>query len=336
MNLDISTAVQTAFYLIILIAIISIWIGYRSIRAGQKLLFFRKRQQLIWRGRRSIFYAILLLGLAFMLNRFAEPVIYQVFPPSPTVTNTPTETATATITLSPTVTLTPTITPTTSITPTPFVPTEIFMQFTATVTANPDAVFSSPQFSLEINQDDFQPIEPGTTFANPIRKVYATFSFDKMNTGAQWTALWVRLSDNRIICAESAPWAAGTGGYAYSLCEPSPDKWLAGEYEFHMFTGTTYKITGRFSITGDPPTSTPTLTPTTTNTPTFTPIPTSTPTPPPPTWTPTATVPSATPVPSWTPTPTVPTATRAPSWTPTPTIPTATHAPTWTVAPNPN
>ena len=330
MNLDISTTVQTAFFLILLIAVISIWVGYRSIRAGQKLLFFRKRQALIWRGRRSIFVAIILIGVAIMLNRYAEPVIYQVFPPSPTVTNTPTNTATATVTLTPTQTLTPTITPTTSITPTPFIPTDVFLQFTSTVTANPAAVFSRPQFSLAINQKDFQPIDPGTTFANPITKLYATFSFDKMNNGAQWTAMWIRLSDKHVMCVESAPWAASTGGYAYSLCQPSQDQWLAGDYEYNMFTGTIYKVTGRFTITGNPPTSTPTITPTNTFTPTVTATYTPTATY---TWTPTATVPSKTPVPSWTPTPITPTATHAPTWTLTPVTPTLTHAPTWTLAP---
>jgi hypothetical protein len=115
--------------------------------------------------------------------------------------------------------------------------------------------------------------------------------------------MWVRLSDNKIICFETEPWKGGTGGYGYSECQPSPDQWKPGEYWFHMFTGTIYKITGKFTITGNPPTSTPTLTPTLTvtptltATPTWTPLPTPTPTPVPPTWTP---VPTLTLVPTWT------------------------------------
>ncbi len=318
MNLDINTAVQTAFYLVILGAVLSIWLGFRSIRAGQKLLFFRKRQELIGRGWRRMFFAVVMGGMAFMLNRYAEPVIYQVFPPSPTVTQTSTVTETATVTLSPTVTVTPSITPTTSITPTPFIPTELYLQFTATVTANPNAIFSKPLFSREINQKNFQSVDPAAEFANPITKLYATFSFDKMNNGAQWTAMWVRLSDKKVICVESEPWKAGTGGYGYSLCQPLTDQWLAGDYEFNMFTGTIYKVTGRFKVTGNPPTAIPTITLTPTLTPTYTPTVTYTPTPPPPTWT---MVPTLTPV---------PTSTMAPSFTP---VPTATHAPTLTLAP---
>lgn len=312
MNLDINTAVQTAFYLVILLGILGLWIGIRAIRAGQKLLFFRKRRELIGRGWRMIFYGFMMGGVAIFLNRYAEPVIYQVFPPSPTVTQTSTVTVTSTITLTSTITPTPTITPTISITPTPFIPTDVFLKFTATVTANPNAIFSPIQFSREINAKNFQPVDPALEFANPITKLYAAYSFDKMNNGAQWTAMWVRLSDNKIICIETEPWRGGTGGYGYSECQPAPDQWNAGGYVFHMFTGTTYKITGKFTVTGNPPTSTVTITPTLTITPSFTVTPSLTPSPVPPTWTPT---PSRTPTPippSWTP---VPSHTRIPTQT---------------------
>ncbi len=315
MNLDINTAVQTAFYLAILLGLLGLWIGIRAIRAGQKLLFFRKRRDLIGRGWRMIFYGCMMGGVAFFLNRYAEPVIYQVFPPSPTVTQTSTVTVTSTITLTSTITPTPSITPTISITPTPFIPTDVFMKFTATVTANPNAIFSPIQFSREVNPKNFQPVEPALEFANPITKLYAAYSFDKMNNGAQWTAMWVRLSDNKIICIETEPWKGGTGGYGYSECLPSPDQWKAGGYEFHMFTGTTYKITGKFSVSGNPPTATVTISPTLTITPTFTLTPSLTPSPVPPTSTPT---PSRTPTPippSWTPVTPVPSDTRIPTQT---------------------
>lgn len=313
MNLDFSTAVQTAFYLFIFLGVLGIWLGIRTIRSGRKLLFFRKRQEKVSRGWRQIFAALLMVGLAVAINRLAEPLIYptiyEFFPPSPTVTLTPTESLTPTVTLTPTITVTPSITPTISITPTPFVPTEIYIQFTSSVTANPNAVFSRPQFARELNVKDFQPINPASEFANPINKLYAAFSFNNINIGSQWTAIWVRLADNRIICAETEPWASGTGGYAYSLCQPSADKWQPGEYEFHMFTGTLYKVTARFTVTGSPPTFTPSptpiVTPTVTKSPTATNTPTAsnTPSPLPPTWTP---IPSDTRWPSQTPTPATP------------------------------
>jgi len=303
MNLDISTGVQTAFFLALAGVVISLIIGIRTIQAGNKLLFFRKRRDLIVKGWRLIFMAVFFGGLAVFLNRFAEPLVYRVFPPSPTVTLTATVTLTPTVTLTSTVTETPSITPTISITPTPFIPTDIFVQFTSAVTPNPSALFSKPVFSKQIDKK-FQPVDPATAFTNPVGKLYATFSYDKMTDRAQWTALWVRLSDNKVICFESIPWDGGTGGYGYTQCSPGPDQWLAGDYEIQIFVGIEFKVKTGFTVTGNPPTATITLTPT---------HPTSTITP------------SITPTPSLTRTATVPTNTLTPSNTPTP-LP-----PTWTL-----
>jgi hypothetical protein len=89
MNLDIKTAVQTAFILAIAGTVLSFLIGYRSIRAGRKLFFFHKRHDLISRGWRFIFFSVGLGVLAFLTNGYAEPIAYKVFPPSPTVIRVP-------------------------------------------------------------------------------------------------------------------------------------------------------------------------------------------------------------------------------------------------------
>ncbi len=47
-NLDIHTAVQTAFLLAILGIVLSLWIGFRAIRSGYRLPYFRKRNDRIW------------------------------------------------------------------------------------------------------------------------------------------------------------------------------------------------------------------------------------------------------------------------------------------------
>jgi hypothetical protein len=324
MNLDISTGVQTAFFITLAGVVISLIIGIRTIQAGNRLLFFRKRRDLVLRGWRLIFVAAFFSGLALFLNRFAEPLVYRVFPPSPTVTITPTITLTPTLTLTSTVTETATITPTISITPTPFIPTDIYLQFTSVVTPNPAAVFSKPVISKEIDKK-YQAVDPASEFANPLSKLYATFSYDKMTDKAQWTALWVRLADNTVICVESIPWDGGTGGYGYTQCNPGADKWLAGDFEVRIFVGTEFKVKTLFTVTGNPPTPTITLSPTrptTTLTPSLTPTPS---------LTGTATVPSSTPTASLTPTPLPPTwtltstITRLPTLTP---IPSATPLPT--------
>ncbi|HEY9076894.1 MAG TPA: hypothetical protein VIO61_10190 [Anaerolineaceae bacterium] len=283
MNLDIHTGIKTAFALTLLAVFLSAWLGVRTIRSGQKLPFFRKRRELIMRGWRMVFFALILSIVALFLNIYAEPLTYRVFPPTPTVTNTPTITLTSTITLTPTISPTPTITSTLSITPTPFIPPVIETLFTAKKTPNPDTIFSPLKFSRKIDKSN-QPVDPATEFANPVGHLYGTFSFDKMVNDSQWTALWYR--DGTLVYHETLPWDGGSGGFGYTDWDPPADQWKPGEYEVQIFIGSIWKRSGRFTVTGNPPTSAPTLSPTRTVTPTrtpgpsptYTPVPTGTPT----------------------------------------------------------
>ena len=68
MNLDIQTAVQVAFFLSVLGIILGLFLGIRSIREGRKLMYFRKRQDLMAKGWRMIFIAVFLSGLAFFFQ----------------------------------------------------------------------------------------------------------------------------------------------------------------------------------------------------------------------------------------------------------------------------
>ena len=309
MNLDIRTAVQTLIVLILLGMFLSIFAGIRTIRSGKRLLYFRKRREMVSRGWRTIFGAMILAGFAFMLNRYAEPVAYRFFPPSPTITLTPTITSTPTITLTPTISLTPTITNTPSITFTPALPDSIRSGILTTITPNPEAVFSPVLIARGIDEN-FQPVDTQIEFANPVTKLFGTFSYDQMVPGSHWAALWYRLADQKLLCFESKPWDGGSGGYGYTECEPSSDEWLAGEYEVQIFVGTEWKSSGRFNVSGSPPTPLPTSTSTRTPTATWTITPTGT----------------ATLRPTITPTPTV---TQTRTATPTPKPP-ATRAPTAT------
>ena len=90
MNLDIKTAVVALIVMAALGGLILFLGGLRTIRTGQKLPFFRKRQDLLARGWRSVFMAVLLVVFAVVIGRFGEPAAYKVFPPSPTITQTPT------------------------------------------------------------------------------------------------------------------------------------------------------------------------------------------------------------------------------------------------------
>ncbi len=276
MNLDIQTGILTATILFLVGFLLALISGVNSIRSGRRLLYFRKRRQLILRGWRLVLFSLILAGIGIVFSRFAAPVAYQVFPPSPTITLTPTITDTPTITITPSLTLSPTITNTPSITDTPEMPLAIETKFESTITPNPTVVFSNLIFGTKLDKN-FQVEDPGIEFKNPIPRMFGVFSYDQMTVGAQWSALWYRGAD--LVCYETLPWNGGTGGFGYTECDAPLDGWKPGTYQVRLFLGTLWKQSGEFTVTGIPPTSTITLTPTRTITPSPTKGPSPTPSP---------------------------------------------------------
>ena len=274
--MDIRAGIVTTIILAILAVLLLFRGGIRSIQSARKLTFYRLRQQRMSGGWRMLGGAVLILLFAAWLGRFGEPVAYRYFPPSPTLTLSPTITIIPTITLSPTITLTPTITDTPSvtdtptITPTPYIPPAIEALFNSAVTPNPDAVFSPLQFSTVY--ENYECVAPSTTFVNPISEMWACFSYNNMQPGVQWTALWYR--GNELVHYETLPWDGTTGGLGYSHWTPPPDMWKPGTYYVQIFVGLEWKVVGQFIVSGEPFTPTPSLT----TTPTFTHTPFATPT----------------------------------------------------------
>jgi hypothetical protein len=280
--MDIRAGIITTVFLAVLAALIFLRVGIRSIQSARKLTFYRLRQQRMSAGWRMLAAGVLLILFVGWILRFGESVAFRYFPPSPTPSLTPTITLIPTITLSPTITLTPTITDTPSvtdtptITPTPYIPPAIEALFSAGVTPNPDAVFSPLQFSTVY--DNFECVAPSTTFVNPISSMTACFSYNNISPGVQWTALWFR--DGELVKYDTHVWGdiigESTGGLGSSEWAPPPEMWQPGNYEVQIFVGQDWKVVGRFSVSGDPPTSTPSLTPIPTLSPTITRTPTAT------------------------------------------------------------
>ncbi len=272
--MDIRAGIITAVFLAVVGAILSIRAGLLAIRAARRLTFYHLSRRRLRAGWRMIFGGLFLLVLAVALGGWGETTIYTYFPPTPTPSLTPTTTPIPTITLTPTITLMPTVTDTPSVTdtptvtPTPFLPPAIEALFESNVPPRPDAIFSPIQFSTEL---EFPPKNPATVFRNPIRRMYAIYSYDNMTPGVQWTALWYR--DGALVYYETKPWDGGTGGYGFADWEPRPDEWLPGNYQVVLFVGTDWKVSGRFILEGDAPTAVPTITPS----PTIMPSPTRTP-----------------------------------------------------------
>ena len=285
-NLDIHSAVVMAVIVIVLGAILSVWAGVRAIRGSRKIPYFRMARKQRRGGIRTIIFALVLVGVALLIGQFAEPAAYTYFPPSPTlsptqtISRTPTISPTPTAYLSPTITPTPLISDTPTLTGTPFLPDTVLTQFPGTATPYPDVIFSPLVFSLGVS--NYLPVNADIVFENPVKRIFVTYSYDKMSDGAQWTMLWVR--GGELLGYITAPWGGGTGGYGQ--CELGTgasgtpdqcklglpaDQWLPGTYQVIFFVGTEWKAVGEFRIVGDPPTATPTLSPTVTPTPTLTP-----------------------------------------------------------------
>lgn len=244
--------------------------GLRTLQSARKLTFYRIRQSRISAAWWMFAGALLLTVLAILLPTVGTSIAFHYFPPSPTVAPTLTPSVVPTITLSPTITLTPTITDTPLVsdtptgTPTPFLPLVVEAQFISVITPNPEAVISPLTFATSVKGG--LPETPSTLFRNPIPRVFASFSYDNMTPGAQWSAVWYR--NGEYIFHESYPWDGATGGYYYSECVSPANGWQPGVYTVQIYVGVDFKRAGSFTVEGDAPTPAATPIPTATLSPT--------------------------------------------------------------------
>ncbi|MBC8335335.1 MAG: hypothetical protein H8E29_08735 [Anaerolineales bacterium] len=344
--------------------LLSLRAGIRSIQAGRHLDNWSIRQKKMWTGRRFLggavalgILTITLITIAIPISRADSPSLQGESAPQPLAqipenlieigsspepkTSIPVATASQ---LSPSETRSrltpgnPSQTPTTEIltTPTLTIPVIVEALFQGNLTPEAGVSISSLRFSAEM--EDYKAVLPSTSFYNPIKRMYAVFSYRDIAQGVQWTALWYR--EGELVNFDTEPWNQNPTGVGFTEWNPSPEKWLPGIYEVQIFIGRELQSIGQFELKGAPPTLTPTATMTFTPSPTFTPTRTATITFTPtktstathtPTRTPSPTA-TFTPTPSKTPTRT-PTLKFTPSKTPTQTpslTPTTTHTPTRT------
>jgi hypothetical protein len=275
-NIDIRSTVIVIAIMAAIGAVILLSRARNAIQLGKKLTFFYKKRDQYDFAFTLFLGAILLAFIAFASLQWGECLVYQYFPPTLTPSLSPTITQTPTITLTPTETLTPTITNTPSVTNTPSLPGEIVDEFEAVVTPSEGYIFSTIKLSSRID-DDLQPINPAIEFENPLKVIYATYSYNLMSNGIQWTEVWLR--DGEIIQYNVGRWQGQSGGYGAASLELPADEWLPGNYQVQFFIGTDWLMSGHFRVLGLAPTATPTITPTFTLTPSPTPTRTNTPLP---------------------------------------------------------
>jgi len=180
--------------------------------------------------------------------------IYKLIPQTPTSlkssvpTHSPIPTITSIEIMTPVVTIAPAMSGTITYTPIPIVPLAIQEQFNTTVTPNPNAMISELVFTNGLDEN-YQPLYPGTVFQNPVGHMYALFSYENMIPGSQWTVLWYR--EKSLVYYETTPWEGAQSGMGYTDWEPTPEEWIAGEYELQIFVGRNWIVSGQFTVERD-------------------------------------------------------------------------------------
>jgi type VI secretion system secreted protein VgrG len=248
---SIELALTWLLTILAIFALLCAGIGWRRMATAGELRYFSMRRERVRQG-----WVFILMGLssgllAVFLLAFGRALAFRILPPTPTITPTPSLTPTPTITTTPSITPTPaeTLTPTATLppttTPTPSIPEALRAVFRDTITPGLDAAFSPLQVSRELSKNN-QAVEPETNLVDPPSRLYAAFTYDNLQDGVRWTALWLR--DGVVVCApDTKPWDGGTGGYGYTECEPA-DGWVPGTYEIQMFWGESWKVSTRFVV----------------------------------------------------------------------------------------
>jgi hypothetical protein len=333
-------------------AIFSLLSAIRTMQKSRRWSDYRLRRRYVVQAQTSLVISFLLGSIAGAIFLFYQGRETPSAPagPFPTVTSPATLTSAPTATGAPTETpsevpdtptataFTPTliIPPTLAVTATPALPIAVEAMVEGTATPVYELDFGRLRFSTEIA--DYRLVAPGEAFHNPIKHMYAVFTYQPIGVKVQWTALWYQNGELKNV--DTSSWSSYPAGIGVVDWARDPSEWQAGDYELQIFVGTGWKISGRFALEGEPPTVTATLppSPTASATLTFTASPTSTST-----RTPTSTpTNSLTPVPSntptatetWTPSPSA-TSTFIPSNTPTASA-TFTASPSATATPVPS
>lgn len=260
MNTSLDSSIAYAVAGLSLAMLLTIWLGWRRLRSAQRLPFFTLRHQRTGEGWRLILLGFALGVFGLVTRVFGERVAFVFITPTPTLPPTATATLTPTITLTPSATPTASITPTASdtptpsVTPTPEIPEALTVLFRETLTPRPEAVFSAVEISRGIDSLN-RAVSPQDRFENPIEILYGAFTYDFLDDGVRWTAIWYR--GREIVCSETKPWDGGTGGYGYTECNPQGG-FQPGDYEVQMFLGERWVVSTRFAIEGQPVTPTET------------------------------------------------------------------------------
>lgn len=277
MKLDLQAGFWMGLVLTISVLLLSFVVGIRTIARSRKLLYYQLRQKRIAQGWQLVLFALVTTGLlttflpTFVKQNDLSMVLFPSLTPAPTATLYQEPTAIPSGLPA---------TPTEEATPDPIdlvrLPRSVAGTFTGELTPGPDTGISGMTISKDLNLKDYSPIDPSNEFSYPLKKLVATFSYDKMLWNVQWSVVWYR--NDEMIYFETMPWEFPPGGYGYAEVTSESADLLPGMYLVEMYLGYEVYSSVEFIVTGNVPqptnTKAPTLTPTASQTKAPTPSPT--------------------------------------------------------------
>lgn len=113
---------------------------------------------------------------------------------------------------------------------TPILPPE-FNRLTPSVQLKDDTVLTPLQFSTEITED-YQPLNPRRIFAEGSFTVYATFAYEEMADGMEWS--WVWRHDGSVTDGGNELWNYGDNGPGYVYLNPE-EGFKTGKYSLEIW-----------------------------------------------------------------------------------------------------
>jgi hypothetical protein len=247
---------QIIVYLLIAGVAFALYMGWRELQSAKQLPFFKVRRGRVARAWRFFIVGIALGLIAVAIQIFGMQAVRRLpatisFAPGEQTELEATASVTNTVTRTPENTATPSITPSPTERGTPMLPDGVADLFAESVTPDERAVFGPIDVATEV----IYPARPGEEIFETVEgPLYGLFSYDYLESGVRWTAVWYWEGD--VICVDSKPWDGGSGGWGYTECEP--DQWAPGDYFIDMFLGQEWWITAEFTVLGTAATLTPT------------------------------------------------------------------------------
>jgi hypothetical protein len=106
-------------------------------------------------------------------------------------------------------------------------------------------IIGSIYFSTDINSN-YQPVDPGSQFAQGYFTLYATFSYESMDDGITWSWLWKR--NGQVIEGGDQVWSYGSDGPGYVYLRPE-EGFQLGEHSLEVWVEDKLMSQSGFTIT---------------------------------------------------------------------------------------